>query len=61
VPVRVQALRWYALERGEDGLNLSWLIPDDGRAWLYLNCPWGTGKGAPRIPLPLVPAHFHVR
>jgi len=47
----VQALKWYALERGEDGLNLSWFIPDDGRSWLYGNTPWGAGKGEPS-PLP---------
>ena len=47
MPVHVQARRWYALERGEDGLALSWCIPNDGRAWLYLNCPWGEGRGEP--------------
>ena len=40
-----------ALERGEDGLTLSWLIPDDSRSWLYGNFPWGAGRGEPR-PLP---------
>ena len=46
-PVHVRAIRWYALERGEDGLTTLWLIPNDGRAWLYLNCPWGEGTGGP--------------
>jgi hypothetical protein len=47
LPVHVQARRWYALERGEDGLTLSWLIPNDGHAWLWLNGPWGEGRGEP--------------
>ena len=47
MPVHVQALKWYALERGEDGLKLSWRIPNDGHAWLYLNGPWGDGRGKP--------------
>jgi hypothetical protein len=44
-PVHVQALRWYALALGQDGLQLSWHIPNDGHAWLYGNFPWGRGRG----------------
>ena len=46
-PVHVQALNWYAIERGEDGLSLPWTIPDDGRSWLWLNGPWNAPKGEP--------------
>ena len=34
-------------ERNQDGLNLTWLIPNDGHSWLWLNGPWNAPKGEP--------------